>query len=219
MERASVHWQRAAGRPGVRMVLLTRCCCWRSVRKGSFASGIFTLAVYLVLLVTSVFHMHTATESTELLTLTVFCLICSFSCVVSSVVLLVGLCVIGQPTAPPALGGVRVRDNAPGTGGSSLLNPGRDRETLALGPVRHGPPLLSAQRVLRGVCHLSVPALPVRQRKSRTDAKLSAHPDGPVPAQCWAFPACPFRLLSGVPTERGSSAPSHRPIGHKFGVR
>ncbi|CAL1276613.1 unnamed protein product [Larinioides sclopetarius] len=76
------------------MVLLTRCCCWRSVRKGSFASGIFTLAIYLVLLVTSVFHVNTVADSAELLTLNIFCLIFSFFCVVSSVILLVGLCVV-----------------------------------------------------------------------------------------------------------------------------
>ncbi|KAF8764081.1 hypothetical protein HNY73_022199 [Argiope bruennichi] len=95
-----VNWtirQNAEKSPARRMVLLTRCCCWRSVRKGSFASGIFTLAIYLVLLVTSVFHVHTVADSVELLTLNIFCLIFSFFCVVSSVVLLVGLCVIENP--------------------------------------------------------------------------------------------------------------------------
>ncbi|GFQ76858.1 hypothetical protein TNCT_685581 [Trichonephila clavata] len=116
------------------------------------------------------------------------------------------------------MGGVRIRGHASRTGGVSLLHPGCNRESLALDPVRNGSPLLPAQRVLRGVCHLSVPALPVRQRKSRTDTELSAHPNGPVPAQRWAFPARPIRFLPGIPAKWGGPAPSHRPLSHELGV-
>ncbi|XP_015926490.1 uncharacterized protein [Parasteatoda tepidariorum] len=75
------------------MVLINRCCCWNSVRKGSFASGIFTLCVYLFLFVISVFNVNTSAESIELLILNIICLIFSFFCVASSVILFVGLCV------------------------------------------------------------------------------------------------------------------------------
>ncbi|XP_054724524.1 uncharacterized protein LOC129234534 [Uloborus diversus] len=90
------------------MVLISRCCCWRSVRKGSFASGIFTLSVYLFLLAATVFQARFVSESIDLLIFNIIMLIFSFFCVLSSVLLLVGLCVDNRLLLLPWIASVSV---------------------------------------------------------------------------------------------------------------
>ncbi|XP_023221931.1 uncharacterized protein LOC111623549 [Centruroides sculpturatus] len=74
------------------MAILHSCCCWKSVRRGSFASGIFTLGFYTVVLTAGAFHINTVLHSPVLFVFSLFMLIISGFCVISSVLLLVGLC-------------------------------------------------------------------------------------------------------------------------------
>ncbi|KAL1433066.1 hypothetical protein MTO96_002038 [Rhipicephalus appendiculatus] len=73
------------------MALLRTCCCWLSVRKGSFASGIYTLIFYTMLVATGACHLSTTRHSTVSFMLIVLLLILSGFCIVFSVVLLLGL--------------------------------------------------------------------------------------------------------------------------------
>uniref|UniRef100_A0A131YVY3 Membrane protein n=1 Tax=Rhipicephalus appendiculatus TaxID=34631 RepID=A0A131YVY3_RHIAP len=73
------------------MALLRTCCCWLSVRKGSFASGIYTLIFYTMLVATGACHLITTRHSTVSFMLIVLLLILSGFCIVFSVVLLLGL--------------------------------------------------------------------------------------------------------------------------------
>nr|XP_037268719.1 uncharacterized protein LOC119160090 [Rhipicephalus microplus] len=73
------------------MALLRTCCCWLSVRKGSFACGIYTLIFYTTLVATGACHLSTARHSTVSFMLIVLLFILSGFCIVFSVVLLLGL--------------------------------------------------------------------------------------------------------------------------------
>ncbi|XP_077557833.1 uncharacterized protein LOC144173194 isoform X2 [Haemaphysalis longicornis] len=73
------------------MVLLRSCCCWLSLRKGSFASGIYTLIFYTMLVATGICHVHTVLHSAVGFTLILLLLTFSGLCVIFSVVLLLGL--------------------------------------------------------------------------------------------------------------------------------
>ncbi|XP_049268221.1 uncharacterized protein LOC119382611 isoform X4 [Rhipicephalus sanguineus] len=73
------------------MALLRTCCCWLSVRKGSFACGIYTLIFYTMLVATGACHLSSTRHSTVSFMLIVLLLILSGFCIVFSVVLLLGL--------------------------------------------------------------------------------------------------------------------------------
>ncbi|XP_077557884.1 uncharacterized protein LOC144173271 [Haemaphysalis longicornis] len=73
------------------MTILRSCCCWLSVRKGSFACGIYTLIFYTMLVVTGIFHVNSVLHSSVGFTLILLLLIFSGLCVIFSVVLLLGL--------------------------------------------------------------------------------------------------------------------------------
>ncbi|XP_076330464.1 uncharacterized protein LOC143236076 [Tachypleus tridentatus] len=74
------------------MAILSNCCCWKSVRSGSFAAGFYTLGFYAVVIVWVAFHVDT-TQTTVILVFIILMLIVSGLLVISSVLLLVGLCV------------------------------------------------------------------------------------------------------------------------------
>ncbi|XP_077557882.1 uncharacterized protein LOC144173270 [Haemaphysalis longicornis] len=73
------------------MAILRSCCCWLSVRKGSFACGIYTLIFYTMLVVTGIFHVNSVLHSPVGFTLVLLLLSFSGLCVIFSVVLLLGL--------------------------------------------------------------------------------------------------------------------------------
>ncbi|XP_067141678.1 uncharacterized protein [Centruroides vittatus] len=85
------------------MAILHSCCWRKSLRTGSFLSGFFSLTFYTLILTASLFNMyikHLPDSSQKsfknLILLGVFNLfstICAGLCVISSVLLLVGLCV------------------------------------------------------------------------------------------------------------------------------
>ncbi|XP_050038589.1 uncharacterized protein [Dermacentor andersoni] len=73
------------------MALLRTCCCWFSLRRGSFACGIYTLIFYTMLVATGASHLSSTFHSTVGFTLILLLLILSSFCIVFSVVLLLGL--------------------------------------------------------------------------------------------------------------------------------
>lgn len=87
------------------MAILSACCCWRSIRRGSFASGFYTLTYYLLLVVGGTFQVESGTPQTSNstvsstpsssapLSFTIAVLASSGTTVFASVILLVGLCV------------------------------------------------------------------------------------------------------------------------------
>lgn len=89
--RASHATRAVLGTSSLVMVLLRSCCCWRSVRKGSFACGIYTLIFYAILVAAGICHVNSVLHSPVRFTLSLFLLTFSALCVVSSVILLLGL--------------------------------------------------------------------------------------------------------------------------------
>lgn len=73
------------------MAILKSCCCWKTLRSGSVACGIYTLFLYSVIMVAGSFHVHTVVEHPVLLTFALLMVFLSAACAVSSVVLLLGL--------------------------------------------------------------------------------------------------------------------------------
>ncbi|CAN7938393.1 unnamed protein product, partial [Ixodes hexagonus] len=73
------------------MALLRSCCCWRSVRKGSIACGVYTLIFYTILVAAGICHVNSVLHSQVRFTLSLFLLTFSGLCVIASIVLLVGL--------------------------------------------------------------------------------------------------------------------------------
>ncbi|XP_064483044.1 uncharacterized protein LOC135395887 [Ornithodoros turicata] len=73
------------------MALLRSCCCWKSVRNGSFASAIYTLVFYTILVAAGMCHMSSVLQSSVRFTLGLFLLTFSGLSAISSIVLLVGL--------------------------------------------------------------------------------------------------------------------------------
>ncbi|XP_037506739.1 uncharacterized protein LOC119382903 [Rhipicephalus sanguineus] len=73
------------------MALLRSCCCWLSVRKGSFACGIYTLIFYTMLVATGGSHVSSMFHSPVGFSLILVLLSFSGLCVVVSVVLLLAL--------------------------------------------------------------------------------------------------------------------------------
>ncbi|XP_023241192.1 uncharacterized protein LOC111639530 isoform X2 [Centruroides sculpturatus] len=88
------------------MAILHSCCCWKSVRSGSFACAIYTLTFYIIVVTASAFHVNLALGTPWLFIFSLFALIFSGFCVISSILLLVGLCV----TIDPVLGALFVID-------------------------------------------------------------------------------------------------------------
>ncbi|CAL1273660.1 unnamed protein product [Larinioides sclopetarius] len=78
------------------MALLKSCCCWRSIRSGSFASGIYTMAFYTVVVTAGSFHVESIVNLPVflpvLLTFSILMLIFAAVSVLTSVLLIVGLC-------------------------------------------------------------------------------------------------------------------------------
>ncbi|XP_077516610.1 uncharacterized protein LOC144127492 [Amblyomma americanum] len=73
------------------MAILRSCCCWLSVRKGSFVCGVYTLIFYTMLVVTGIFHANSVLHTPVGFTLVLLLLVFSGLCVIFSVVLLLGL--------------------------------------------------------------------------------------------------------------------------------
>ncbi|XP_037568794.2 uncharacterized protein LOC119449644 isoform X3 [Dermacentor silvarum] len=73
------------------MAILKSCCCWKTLRSGSVACGIYTLLLYSIIMVAGSFHVHTVIEHPVLLTFSLLMVLLSAACAVSSVVLLLGL--------------------------------------------------------------------------------------------------------------------------------
>ncbi|KAF8784417.1 uncharacterized protein LOC129958669 [Argiope bruennichi] len=78
------------------MALLKSCCCWRSIRSGSFASGIYTMAFYTVVVTAGSFHVESIVNLPiflpVLLTFSILMLVFAAVSVLTSVLLIVGLC-------------------------------------------------------------------------------------------------------------------------------
>ncbi|XP_076331987.1 uncharacterized protein LOC143237038 [Tachypleus tridentatus] len=75
------------------MVLLKSCCFWKSLKKGCIASGSYTLIFYTIVLIASVFNLKVVIEVPVLLTFSIVMVVSSGTCVLSCVLLFVGLCV------------------------------------------------------------------------------------------------------------------------------
>ncbi|XP_054929629.2 uncharacterized protein [Dermacentor andersoni] len=73
------------------MALLRSCCCWLSVRKGSFACGVYTLILYTMLVATGGSHVGSVLYSPVGFSLILLLLSFSGLCVVFSVLLLLAL--------------------------------------------------------------------------------------------------------------------------------
>ncbi|XP_065303035.1 uncharacterized protein [Dermacentor albipictus] len=73
------------------MAILRSCCCFFSVRKGSFVCGVYTLIFYTMLVVTGIFHANSVLHTPVGFTLVLLLLIFSGLCVIFSIVLLLGL--------------------------------------------------------------------------------------------------------------------------------
>ncbi|XP_071039832.1 uncharacterized protein [Parasteatoda tepidariorum] len=87
------------------MAIVNGCCCWRSLRSGSFAAGFYVLVLYTIILTAGVFQhfFNTITESPSTLIFTLVLIFFSVCCVISSVLLLVGLCVDSRTLMLPWL--------------------------------------------------------------------------------------------------------------------
>ncbi|XP_022239373.1 uncharacterized protein LOC111085379 [Limulus polyphemus] len=75
------------------MVLLKSCCFWKSLKKGCIASGSYTLIFYTIVLIASVFNLDAVIEVPVLLTFSIVMVVSSGICVLSCMLLFVGLCV------------------------------------------------------------------------------------------------------------------------------
>ncbi|XP_037567693.1 uncharacterized protein LOC119448501 [Dermacentor silvarum] len=73
------------------MALLRSCCCWLSVRKGSFACGVYTLILYTMLVATGGSHVSSVFHSPVGFSLILLLLSFFGLCVIFSVVLLLAL--------------------------------------------------------------------------------------------------------------------------------
>lgn len=67
------------------------CCCFLSVRKGSFVCGVYTLIFYSMLVITGAFHATTVPHTPVGFMLILILLIFSGMCIIFSMVLLIGL--------------------------------------------------------------------------------------------------------------------------------
>ncbi|XP_071039205.1 uncharacterized protein [Parasteatoda tepidariorum] len=79
------------------MAIINGCCCWRNVRSGSFAAGFYVLILYTIILTAGVFqhffHHNAESLTKSTLIFTIVLIVFSICCVITSVLLLVGLCV------------------------------------------------------------------------------------------------------------------------------
>ncbi|XP_023244016.1 uncharacterized protein LOC111641989 [Centruroides sculpturatus] len=73
------------------MPLLKSCCCWRSVRSGSIASGIYTAILYSVLFIVGTYHICLTDNPPALLAFSIVFIILSAICVIFSILLLIAL--------------------------------------------------------------------------------------------------------------------------------
>ncbi|XP_064483227.1 uncharacterized protein LOC135396116 [Ornithodoros turicata] len=79
------------------MAILKRCCCWRSVRKGSFASGIFTMCFYSFHVCTCIlqftFMDDVIGRDSPTFVFVLLLMLFSGLSVLASLVMLIGLCI------------------------------------------------------------------------------------------------------------------------------
>ncbi|CAL1275099.1 unnamed protein product [Larinioides sclopetarius] len=75
------------------MTIVSGCCCWRTLRKGSFASAFYTLILYSNILIGSSIYLSSPFDTKHLFTFNWTMLACYSCCVITSVLLLIGLCV------------------------------------------------------------------------------------------------------------------------------
>ncbi|XP_022251833.1 uncharacterized protein LOC106467905 isoform X3 [Limulus polyphemus] len=87
------------------MAILTTCCR-RSVRDGSFIAGIYTLVLYMAVVIVGTFYLNSLLEP-ALLGVTLLSVVLAGFCVVTSVILIVGVCVVEMPY----LGGLFIIDS------------------------------------------------------------------------------------------------------------
>ncbi|XP_076365889.1 uncharacterized protein LOC143254626 [Tachypleus tridentatus] len=73
------------------MAILTSCCCFKSIRRGCFASGIFTLAIYLFIFTACLFQAHAAYDTPVIFFGNLFMMIFAALSVITSVILLIGV--------------------------------------------------------------------------------------------------------------------------------
>ncbi|XP_035213225.1 uncharacterized protein LOC118187137 isoform X2 [Stegodyphus dumicola] len=74
------------------MAVLKTCCFYNSVRDGSFACGIYTMIFYTLVVTVGTFHLDPSIENKVLFAFGLTALCLSGMCVMSSALLLVGLC-------------------------------------------------------------------------------------------------------------------------------
>ncbi|XP_053208360.1 uncharacterized protein LOC128392367 [Panonychus citri] len=73
---------------------LIKSCCGFSLRKGSFLTASYTLILYTIVVMISALHFELVVQTPGLLIITILMIIMSGFCVVSSVLLIIGLCVV-----------------------------------------------------------------------------------------------------------------------------
>ncbi|XP_054158799.1 uncharacterized protein LOC128957108 [Oppia nitens] len=74
------------------MVLMKSCCCFKTIRNGSFASAIYTMILYVIVMTACTFHMHAVYEDIEMLSFTLLMICLAIIMVITSILLLIGLC-------------------------------------------------------------------------------------------------------------------------------
>ncbi|KAF8795235.1 hypothetical protein HNY73_003108 [Argiope bruennichi] len=75
------------------MAIVSGCCCWRTLRKGSFASGFYTLILYTIILMGASAYLSLSSDTKHLFSFNWTMLACYSCCVITSIVLLIGLSV------------------------------------------------------------------------------------------------------------------------------
>lgn len=76
------------------MPIITTCCCGMTLRKGSFLSGFFSLGFYTIIVATGAFQLNAEAQSPEVITVfSLLVLLFACLCVLTSILLLIGICV------------------------------------------------------------------------------------------------------------------------------
>ncbi|XP_071044315.1 uncharacterized protein [Parasteatoda tepidariorum] len=72
-------------------VVMNTCCCWKRVKSGSYASGLYTLILYTAMFIAGIVHAQTINKSPSLLAFCLLMVVLSGTCIICSMIMLLGL--------------------------------------------------------------------------------------------------------------------------------